>query len=161
MSFKKTILIILILIWMGIIFIFSNQPSETSGELSGNLSRKILSTTGILGKINIDNQEKVVITTEKVLRKIAHYSIYLLGGILLMSYANLYKISTNKKMIYASIAGAIYATTDEIHQYFIPGRACMWQDIWLDSLGVATGVCIMCLIYMIFNRKEEKNYGEN
>ena len=152
MNFKKIVLLILIAIWMTIIFTFSNQPSETSGEISGNLSRKILSTTGILEKINIESQEKVVITTEKVLRKIAHYSIYLLGGILIMSYANLYKIPTNKKMIYASLAGSIYAITDELHQYFIPGRACMWQDVWLDSLGVATGVCIMCLIYML-NKK--------
>lgn len=146
MNFKKIVLLILIAIWMTIIFIFSNQPSKTSGEISGNLSRKILSTTGILEKINIDNREKVVITTEKVIRKIAHYLIYLLGGILLMSYANIYNIANNKKMFYASVAGAIYAVTDEIHQYFIPGRACMWQDVWLDSLGVMTGVIMVCLI---------------
>ena len=160
MNFKKIVLLILIAIWMTIIFIFSNQPSKTSGEISGNLSRKILSTTGILEKINIDNREKVVITTEKVLRKIAHYLIYLLGGILLMSYANIYNIANNKKMFYASVAGAIYAVTDEIHQYFIPGRACMWQDVWLDSLGVMTGVCIAGLIYYILKRKEEKSYGK-
>jgi VanZ family protein len=42
--------------------------------------------------------------------------------------------------------GTIYAVTDEIHQYFVPERACAVTDMLIDSAGVVVGVGIMMLI---------------
>ena len=39
--------------------------------------------------------------------------------------------------------GTFYAITDEIHQYFVPGRFCDWKDVCIDSAGVALG-CLIC-----------------
>lgn len=39
----------------------------------------------------------------------------------------------------------MYGLTDEIHQYFVPGRACAFFDVFLDSVGIA----FASLIYLI------------
>ena len=41
------------------------------------------------------------------------------------------------------VCGTFYAITDEIHQYFVPGRFCDWKDVCIDSAGVALG-CLIC-----------------
>ncbi len=49
---------------------------------------------------------------------------------------------------YASyIFGVIYAASDEIHQYFVPGRSCDPIDFIVDSAGLAVGIflVIFCL----------------
>ena len=38
--------------------------------------------------------------------------------------------------------GAFYAVTDEIHQYFVPGRSCELRDMLIDACGVAAGVLL-------------------
>ena len=38
-----------------------------------------------------------------------------------------------------------YGALDELHQYFVPGRACMWQDWLIDTMGAALGIWITCL----------------
>lgn len=37
----------------------------------------------------------------------------------------------------------LYAGTDELHQYFVPGRACSLRDVCIDSAGALLGVLIM------------------
>lgn len=41
---------------------------------------------------------------------------------------------------YALTAGILYAASDELHQYFVPGRACQLRDVVIDGLGVLIGV---------------------
>ena len=47
--------------------------------------------------------------------------------------------------------GALYAITDEIHQLFVPGRSGMIKDVFIDSLGIITGVIICLIIIKIIN----------
>ena len=39
--------------------------------------------------------------------------------------------------------GTAYAVTDEIHQYFVPGRSCEIRDVVIDSCGVLVGALIV------------------
>ena len=39
--------------------------------------------------------------------------------------------------------GVLYAVTDEVHQYFVPGRSCELRDALIDACGVAAGVAIV------------------
>jgi VanZ family protein len=56
-------------------------------------------------------------------------------------------IKGNKYFMFlpASIISAIYAISDEVHQYFVPGRSCNIQDFLLDT----TGIFLAFLIYSI------------
>lgn len=141
----------LIITWMTTIFYFSNQPSDVSGKTSGDLAKKILQTTGALENSSEEEQENLIYNFDGTLRKIAHYTIYTVGGILILLFFNTYdNISTKKKVLFSQTFGTLYATSDEIHQIFIEGRACMWQDVALDSIGIATGIAIFILIIKLF-----------
>ena len=65
---------------------------------------------------------------------------------------------TTKKAITSTITGAFYATTDELHQFFMDGRSASIIDIGIDTLGVITGVWLfLCLLKLIsIIRKKEK-----
>ena len=64
-----------------------------------------------------------------------------------------------KTIIRVSISfgiGVIYAISDEIHQYFIPGRSGRVFDVIIDSFGVLTGICIIMIILYIITRIKKK-----
>ncbi|PIN87992.1 hypothetical protein COV12_00840 [Candidatus Woesearchaeota archaeon CG10_big_fil_rev_8_21_14_0_10_32_24] len=46
-----------------------------------------------------------------------------------------------------------YGITDEIHQFFVPGRSCSLFDFFLDS----TGIIFASMIYLILKIKKEKS----
>ena len=151
MKIKKIITIILIIAWMTLVFYFSNQISDDSSKLSGGITRAILNFFNILEGKTLEQQSAI----ETIIRKLAHYSIYTIGGILILSHVNLYKISANKKVIVSQLIGTLYAATDEIHQLFVPGRSGEIRDLCLDSLGVITGIII---ILIILKCRERRNY---
>lgn len=142
MKIKKTITLILIITWMTLVFYFSNQIADDSSKLSGGITREILNFFHILEGKTLEQQSAI----ETVVRKLAHFSIYTLGGILILLHVNLYKIKVNKKVIITWLLGTTYAITDEIHQLFVPGRSGEIRDVCIDSLGVITGILMILII---------------
>lgn len=47
----------------------------------------------------------------------------------------------------------MYATSDEIHQYFVPGRACMVEDVFIDTLGIVLGILLIMLCRRITKKE--------
>lgn len=79
-----------------------------------------------------------------IIRKLAHFTEYLILGLLV---ANMFtKNNINNLYLISIILCIIYATSDEIHQLFVPGRACQLRDILIDSIGSITGVYLYKLI---------------
>ncbi len=112
----KIILIILIILWMVTVFLFSNQK----GEISENTSGKFIK---VLAKIFEKNpSEKQIERMQLPIRKLAHFTIYALGGVLAILLLNQFEISFLQKIIYSQLIITIYAITDEFHQYFIPRK---------------------------------------
>ena len=144
-SKTKIITIILIIWWMTLVFYLSNQISDESSKLSGGITRAILNFFNLLEGKTLEQQ----LAIETIIRKLAHFSIYALGGILILLHVNLYKIKTNKKVIIIWLIGTAYAMTDEIHQLFISGRSGEIRDVCIDSLGVITGITILLIIFKI------------
>ena len=131
------------------IFGFSNQNSETSAGLSQKVTNFVVEFVPSIKNMPEKEKEEAEYRIEKVIRKIAHYSIYTLVGILLMSLMSTYKIKELDRIAVSLIVGVIYASTDEIHQAFVPGRGPLVTDVILDSIGVLTGICIVLLVYKI------------
>ena len=46
----------------------------------------------------------------------------------------------------------LYAVSDEIHQYFVPGRACRLFDVLIDTSGSA----FFCLVYYVYTKITNK-----
>jgi len=71
--------------------------------------------------------------------KIQHALAYMpFGWLLLRSLAWKRKIHRGD-FGFAIIIGVLYSVTDEIHQYFVPGRFMDWTDAVADAIGVTVG----------------------
>ncbi len=131
---------ILIIFTSLIIFGFSEQ----NGEESSSISRKI--ATVVINIFNKNGQEVATMTAERVIRKLAHFSIYTLLGIWIIEFVHTFKIKEKNKIILTIILGFLYACSDEVHQSFIGGRSASPIDVIIDTLGVCFGVFVMLLI---------------
>ena len=140
MKYKKIILIILIVIWMITVFIFSNQQSIDSANTSGRFIEIVMK---IFNKNISDEQIQAL---QLPIRKLAHFTIYAIGGLLVALLINQYKISTLRKVIYSQTFMTLYAITDEVHQYFIPGRVGIITDVLIDSAGAFLSILVVMLI---------------
>ena len=154
----QIIKLVFVIIWMIIVFCFSNEAGEKSRDTSGRLTEQVVNI--ITSHTNADEKTKTEIKEkiEPITRKLAHYTLYTIGGIIILNYINTYNISKKKKIIASMITGTAYAATDELHQLFTDGRSASVIDIGIDTLGIITGVCIfLCLlkIYNIIHRKEK------
>ena len=157
---KKNILrIILIILLLGtfyIIFGFSSQDGEKSGSISRRITEKIATLIPQIQKENEIEKENIMNTMESIIRKMAHFSIYTVVGLLLMSLVSTYNIKEKNRLIITLITGIIYASSDEIHQSFVPGRSPMITDIVIDTMGVILGILLI-----ILGKKIIKKYREN
>ena len=143
----RIILIILIILWMYLVFGFSGQDGEQSSGISYKISMIL---TG--------NNEEIAIIIEPYVRKVAHFAEYAIGAILI--YLLLYtfqKISSKIRNISSIIITIIYAISDEIHQLYIPGREGKIVDVYIDTLGIITGVIFINIVIKIFNRNNKIN----
>lgn len=148
MKYKKAILILLIIIWMITVFIFSNQQSSDSANTSGKFIKIVMKI------FNKDISDEQIQALQLPIRKLAHFTIYAIGGVLVALLVNKYKISTLKKILYSQMFMTTYAITDEVHQYFIPGRAGIITDVLIDSAGALLSILIITVI--LKNRKTFK-----
>ena len=67
-----------------------------------------------------------------------HFVLYLFYGI--VTYLFFWNIRNS--LIFASL----YALSDELHQYFVPGRNCDIIDLLVDILGISVGVFILYIV---------------
>ena len=155
----RAILICLLLGTFFIIFGFSSQDGETSGGISRQVTETILEKSNKYNNLTKEQKNKVSHQAEKVIRKIAHFSIYTLVGLLLMGLLSTYKIKNKWRIIITIIVGILYASSDEFHQSFSPGRTPKITDVYIDTLGVLLGTLLVLLfkeIYNKFNKKQLK-----
>lgn len=132
---------VLVAIWMFLIFLMSSFDATESTNQSNFIVNII---TNIF---KIENIELLSF----IIRKLAHFTEYLILGLLV---ANMFtKNNINNLYLISIILCIIYATSDEIHQLFVPGRACQLRDILIDSIGSITGV----YLYKLINTKILKN----
>jgi len=72
--------------------------------------------------------------------KVAHFIEYALLGALLVRAFYHSRITLFGSIVITSIAiASLYAATDELHQYFVPGREMDIVDWLFDFLGSASG----------------------
>ena len=127
---KRIILLVLIILWAVFVFGFSSQ----TGNESSGLSRKI-------AELFFKTEETLAIA-EPIIRKLAHFSEYALGGLLIYFLADTYDYSKKVKILVSLFLGIWYAAIDEIHQTFVPDRSGNVRDVLIDTLGILFGICI-------------------
>ncbi len=139
---KKRIKWFFLILWLIIIFLFSNQShsGDTTHDIIKNLLPFIANDT-ILNQINF------------IIRKLAHITEYCILTLLLISLLQEYTLKEKTRMILSLLICCLYAMTDEYHQSFIPGRSAALKDVFIDTTG---GVIALILNYLYQKRKNTK-----
>ena len=174
---KRIILGILIIIWMITIFLFSNQDGMESENTSDIITNRLVNETienDIEIEENVDNtnnedaNNSVNVTkynyefemykgeVRLVVRKSAHFIIYLVGGFLLFNFFRTYNISLRNQIIYAILGIILYASSDEFHQLFVNGRTARVEDVLLDTLGAIVGILLNIIFLKIICKMKNK-----
>lgn len=136
-NIKRIIYLILVIIWMIVVFSFSNQNGTKSQGSSDIITNKIIEISDDYFALDIKSSEN---TISFIVRKLAHFSIYFLGGILIYNFINTFLINKKYIIIFSIILGVVYACTDELHQLFIDGRSAQMMDVFIDSCGLALAI---------------------
>ncbi len=136
----KAILIILLLGTFGMIFGFSSQNSDESGGISKQITKTLTKNIKSVQSLEKEQKEKVLEEIETVIRKTAHFSIYTIVGFLVMSLLSTSQLQNKYKIGLSILIGVLYASSDEIHQAFVPGRGCQATDVMIDTFGVLLGI---------------------
>lgn len=139
-----------VILWMVLIFIFSHQPASESSELSLGFSKKIMDIIKFLVPDNKLSYEGLHI----LIRKGAHFTIYLILGLLVTNAFRNHNLSALRLIVAALLICVLYAISDEIHQLYIPGRSGQVSDVLIDSTGGLCGILLMNVYVRIHkNRK--------
>ena len=91
-------------------------------------------------------------------RKGAHLAEYAILGILLWRALRKPARQVGQRWVWsesglALLVGVLYASSDEIHQAFVPTRQGQPVDVLLDSLGVLLGLALVWLYTCFMRRK--------
>ena len=136
--------------WIGLIFYMSNQPGDVSSKQSGLILK-------LFQVIGIDLNKELGELATFIVRKAAHFTEYFILYLLTVNVMKYY-FGIKRAILYALIFSIFYACTDEIHQYFIPGREMAFKDVLIDSSGASLAMIISIIsIKMNVNKKNENN----
>ena len=142
MKNKKIIFAILTLLWVAVIFSFSLQPGEVSGDLSGSFLRKVLEwfVPGVFEKLETMPQEQLDMW-HMVLRKCAHFTEFAVLGVL--SGLTLLQTKVKWRGLSAMTFCLLIAAMDETLQLFVDGRAGRVLDVMIDGTGALVGIGVV------------------
>lgn len=161
MNTTKIILYIPMIIWMGVIFLFSAQNSANSSETS-SLPATVLAQiiNPDFNQLNETEQADLIDKCQFAVRKLAHFSIYtVLGFLSLLALADK-KLNIKIKLLLSAIICLTYAASDEIHQYFVPGRSCQFRDILIDFCGSLFGIFLFFIIICIIKKHRQNKEND-
>jgi len=145
MKRKKTTVVIAwlpVIIWMGVIFLFSHQPGNLSGASSGRIVEFISSGIARIIPFMEVNEDLL----HFLFRKGAHFGVYAVLGVLSLRAFRISGYSGKRGVLFGWMLATLYAGTDEYHQTFIPGRSGEMTDVMIDSIGAMTGVGFYLLV---------------
>ena len=148
----------LLVLSMCAIFYFSAQPAVVSEETSNGIIETFVSV--IYPNYNgLDDfaKQDIVITFVVPIRKLAHFFEFFMLGASAFVFLSTFKGFLKKYRFAISLLFCVvYATLDELHQIFVPGRSCQFSDILVDSFGALVAILLCLLILRIRRRKQNE-----
>lgn len=132
---------------MYLIFSFSAQTGEVSGELSYKVSYKIVETKSEVlhdGK----SYDELYYEADQIhfyVRKAAHMTEYFLLAVAVSLPLYVYRVRGFWLFLLAGFFCVAFAGLDEYHQSFIAGRGPSLRDVGIDSSGALIGIVLVQL----------------
>lgn len=132
---------------MVMIFVFSSQNADISGNLSEGITYKIASlTVKDFETFSYEKQKEIVEGMHFYIRKAAHFSEYALLGVIAFLNSILYFTKTKTRFFTTLPFCLLYAATDEMHQLFTDGRCGSPVDVMIDFSGAVTGTVFIFIV---------------
>ena len=127
------------------IFGFSSQNAEQSSGLSSKAATAIIHLAGNSHIVNVNagNEAQFIENLQYPIRKCAHMTEYMIFTLSVVLALYVWNVRNKWLYIVAFAVAVIFASTDEFHQLFVPGRSGMVRDVLIDSLGAAIGLFIV------------------
>lgn len=147
---KKWISLAVTLSIMALIFALSAQSGESSRLLSDSVAQAVENSGASALTPGWFNSNLFI-----NIRKWAHVYIYAALG-----FSTALTLSFWSKQTLLRMGGCstlicfCYAVSDELHQYFVPGRAMLMTDLWVDAAGYLPGILIACLLLRLTHRRK-------
>lgn len=133
------------ILMMCLIYYFSAQTGEVSGNLSYQVSYQIVETKNeVLGLGHSYEQLNAEAhSIEYYVRKAAHMTEYFLLAIAISFPLYVYKVRGIWLMLLAGIVCIGFAGLDEYHQSFVANRGPSTKDVGIDSIGAFVGILLV------------------
>lgn len=149
------------LVMMYVIFNFSAQTGDLSGNLSHQVSVKIVEIGNEVLHKDLDEAgiQEVADRIEYPVRKLAHMTEYFLLAIAVSFPLYVYGLRGFPLMLVAGFICVGFACGDEYHQSFVEGRGPSVMDVGVDSIGVFFGIItvrIVCFAFLAPARMYER-----
>ncbi|MDF2678620.1 MAG: phosphotransbutyrylase [Bacillota bacterium] len=147
-----------VILWMLIIFLFSSQPASDSDGFSRGFTSILIDIIGRILPIDVvtSTGADVIAKYNHIVRKLAHFTVYLILSILVANALENNKKFNYKIFLYSLLICVFYAISDEFHQLFVSGRGCQIKDVLIDSIGSFMGLVIYSVIKNLY--KKINNY---
>jgi VanZ family protein len=128
---------LLLVVWMIVIFLLSNEVAQTSSGRSSAI-------------VDILTQSLHLSLPEGILtfltRKSAHIIGYFVLGMLLFNVVKEYTAATKRIIILSILFAFVYSISDEIHQLFVPGRSGEIRDVLIDTIAASAGIGLYAVL---------------
>lgn len=143
----RVVFVILSVVIMVMIFMFSCEDSDKSSDTSGTITEFVAEhVVKDFDQLPVTEKEDIFSKIDHIVRKCAHFSIYTSLGFCVSTAVGKHKLLSWGSLLTLGVC-FLYACSDELHQYFVPGRACMFTDVLIDTSGGLTGMlCSMIVI---------------
>ena len=128
---KKHYKLGIVLLWMILIYFFSQQTVNESIRLS-SIATMVFTNILELFFPNSAFEEEYI---HHIVRKLAHFTIYFILGVLVSYLLNVGKRKGKKIVFVAGICCLLFAISDETLQLFIYGRGAQVSDVLIDIYG--------------------------
>ena len=130
--------------WVAVLFYFSGQTGEESGELSAKLTRLLMRMLPML--------DVAEATLEFYIRKLAHFGIFAVEGLLLGMAMMETARDVGVGFVLTGILCTMVAAANEFHQSLVEGRSCNGVDVWIDSVGALCGIAAAAALFWLAER---------
>lgn len=147
---KKILGLVVVILWLGVIFYFSASDSSSSTSQTNiaiHTLKNLAEQNPFFNFILLKLTEKHSLVYS--IRKLAHLTIFCVLQLIIFWVMKLNGYSTLKASIFSMIGVIMYASFDEIHQYFTPGRSAQIRDVFIDSIGGSIGLILSYFVIVL------------
>ena len=147
------------------IFCFSAADATHSSHLSEGVCIRIVREVSSVFPEQFPKERilEIAAIIEFPIRKCAHFSEYAVLSITVNLYLwvcfRMERLIGAKKwkiFLRAEVFCALYACSDELHQYFVPGRSCRFFDVCVDSTGAFFGALLFWGMYSYLSKRKRQ-----